>query len=147
MEPSLDTQETLDEVEVRHDRRHPTPKSPLDKLKDFIQTSGSLAGAVALIIGLGAYAFDKLPFAKASDLAVTNKHVDDLVKSISSLEVNQLQSLELQLMDHVQKISDQISQLPANQGSLIFDLRHDQNEAQQRLTNIKNQLDALQRQE
>ncbi len=108
-------------------------------------TVGSLSGALVAALGLLGFALNKLPFAKAEDLVHVNQRVDSLYGSMATLQVNQLQSLELQLTARLQQITEQMNNLGAGDGYLRGSLRQNLNEVQQRLTSVTYQLSILQR--
>lgn len=99
---------------------------------DLALMVGSLAGAIVMVGTVISYAADLLPFAKKSDL-------QQLSSRVSQVEEYQLEGLEIQLADRVQRLGDQLSKaVPGSQA--LLDLRHEQNEAQQRLEAVRAQI-------
>lgn len=118
--------------EHKHNRRQKTPY-------DFLRDSGSMAGAVIAIVGLGAWVLDVLPIAKAQDVKAIQQRLSLVEQSLGSINIGQKEMQELQLMDRISVLEDKINKAVPNE---VLDLRRQHNEANQKLVQIRAELQA-----
>lgn len=116
----------------KHNRRRKTPY-------DFLRDSGSIAGALVAMVGLGAWVLDALPIAKASDVKVIQKRLDAVELNLGGINVGQKEMQELQLMDRISVLEEKISKARPDD---VLDLKRQSNEAGQKLTQIRVDLQA-----
>lgn len=122
--------------EGNHNRRRRT-------LYDYTVAVGSLSGALVALAAFASLASDKLPFAMKEDVQALGGRVSNIEGALSGLQLNQLQSLELQLIDRVQRLGDAIQTMQPG-SPIIVEARRDQAEAQQRLNSVRAEILDLQ---
>lgn len=122
--------EQVDFGNKKHNRRQKT-------LYEHITATGSMAGAVVAIVAMMGWALNLLPFAKAEDVRALTGRVGNVERDMGAIKNTQLQSLQLQLMDRLDKQEWQIHESkPENS----YDLKALRNETRQRLDVITEQL-------
>lgn len=109
---------------------------------DYIMMAGAIAGALGAIGVASAWAFDQLPFPKKADIKVLNDRVAKVEGSLSAIEYSQMESLELQLTDRVQKLNDDL--LKVGDTSSRQEIRRDQNALNQRLNDVHSKIIRMQ---
>jgi hypothetical protein len=96
-------------------------------------------GGVAVTIFL--WAFNLLPFARASDVALLSDRVSLIENGFKGMSLDQKQSLELQLMQQIDAIDVRLASLPV--GGEYSEQRARRVELNQRLTNVRTAITAL----
>jgi hypothetical protein len=106
---------------------------------DWIIAGGSLAGALAAIGVVASFALDRLPFAKAAEVNERVSAVEQDVKllkgDLGEIRTSGLETLQLQLMDRMQRVDDALARLAPGSTEYI-EKRRDRNELQQRLDRL-----------
>ncbi len=111
---------------------------------DRMNGIGAAVAIAATITGAMSYAFDALPFAKASEVAAIRSEVATVKQVLSSVQVSQKETQELQLMDRVQQLEDRLTRLSPDSGD-YSDFRLQRTAAQQRLLQVRDELSLLRR--
>ena len=112
--------------------------------KDWGERFRTLGAMVAVIGSIGAmmgWAFNLLPIAKASDVAVLAARVSLIESGFKGMSLDQKQSLELQIMQQIDTIDIKLKTMAL--GGDYSDLRSRRVELNQRLTNVRSDIAAL----
>lgn len=130
-----------DDSRVTEERTHTRRKLT------WVDKANGLGAAIAIagtITAFMSYAFDALPFAKASEVAAIRSEVGTLKQVLSSVQVSQKETQELQLMDRVQQLQDRLQKIGVESPD-YSDFRLQRTSAQQRLLQIREELTLLRR--
>lgn len=115
----------------------------------FVQSLGSVAGALIAIGLVVSWISGQLPFAMMKDVTKyqdkTDGRLGQIERTMTSIQIAQLQTIEIQLTDRVARLAGEIAHTSASSPDLQ-DKRHDQIEAQQRLDQTRTRITTLQQQ-
>lgn len=112
--------------------------------KDWGERFRTLGAMVAVMGSLGAmlgWAFNLLPIAKASDVAVLAARVSLIESGFKGMSLDQKQSLELQLMQQIDSIDIKLKNMAVT--GEYSDLRSRRVELNQRLTSVRSDISSL----
>ncbi len=104
-----------------------------------IRTFGAMIAIVGSLAGGVSWAFDLLPFAKASDLAAVKIEVASIKTTLATVIIGQKETTELQLMERIDAIADRLQRITPEAPN-YGELRIERVSTQQRLRQVQDEL-------